>query len=458
MIGRILKAGKPKILAIALALLLLTAFLDWLVGKNVSLATLYILPVMAAAIVVRPLEIVIFAFVCSYLRQRFEVGASPMELTLRFIFAVLAYVLSGLFVTVLVRNHELAVQHLARLQAEQSRRREAEEQLRLLAASSPAAIVTADKQGVVLAANGAAESLFSIPEGQTLCGRDIGSYLPVLTEALGVDVGPEGLRTAVQCQGTRENGDIFQAHIWFSSYATHEGPRLAAIVVDSSEEMRDRAEQGLHELMRGNRIAAAATAHEVRNFCVAMALLCGNLRQRPEMAHDADIVGLSSLLGGLETIASRELASQSGDSVQPVSLKEVLDVLRIVIEPAWRDIDGHIVWPLPSQLPLVIAESRALLQTFLNLAQNSHRAVQGNEERELRISTELQSKTLTVRFHDSGPGVKSPEHLFRPFQSGASGSGMGLYVSRFIVRSYGGELRYEPTAAGACFAVELETA
>jgi len=31
-------------------------------------------------------------------------------------------------------------------------------------------------------------------------------------------------------------------------------------------------------------------------------------------------------------------------------------------------------------------------------------------------------------------------------------------VSRFIVRSYGGELRYEPTAAGACFAVELETA
>ena len=60
MIGRILKAGKPKILAIALALLLLTASLDWLVGKNVSVAALYILPVMAAAIVVRPLEIVVF--------------------------------------------------------------------------------------------------------------------------------------------------------------------------------------------------------------------------------------------------------------------------------------------------------------------------------------------------------------------------------------------------------------
>ena len=33
---------------------------------------------------------------------------------------------------------------------------------------------------------------------------------------------------------------------------------------------------------------------------------------------------------------------------------------------------------------------------------------------------------------------------------------MGLYVSRVIVRSYGGDLRYEPQAAGSCFAVELE--
>ena len=45
---------------------------------------------------------------------------------------------------------------------------------------------------------------------------------------------------------------------------------------------------------------------------------------------------------------------------------------------------------------------------------------------------------------------------FQPFQDGAAGSGMGLYLSRFIVRSYGGELRFEPSASGSCFAVELE--
>jgi C4-dicarboxylate-specific signal transduction histidine kinase len=33
---------------------------------------------------------------------------------------------------------------------------------------------------------------------------------------------------------------------------------------------------------------------------------------------------------------------------------------------------------------------------------------------------------------------------------------MGLYVSRAMVRSYGGDLRFEPHPDGACFAVELQ--
>jgi signal transduction histidine kinase len=45
--------------------------------------------------------------------------------------------------------------------------------------------------------------------------------------------------------------------------------------------------------------------------------------------------------------------------------------------------------------------------------------------------------------------------LFRPFQHGADASGLGLYVSKAMARSFGGDLRFEPQRQGACFVVEL---
>src|SRR5262245_53012808 len=134
MIGLLLKAGKRKMLIATAALVMLTSALDLAVGQNVSLAALYILPMMAGAVVLRPFETALFAVFCSSLRYLFEAPASPGEVFLRFLFTAIGYFLSGLFVTVLVRNHELVIQHLARVQVEQARRREAEDQLRLLAA------------------------------------------------------------------------------------------------------------------------------------------------------------------------------------------------------------------------------------------------------------------------------------------------------------------------------------
>src|SRR5262249_39111878 len=146
------------------------------------------------------------------------------------------------------------------------------------------------------------------------------------------------------------------------------------------------------------------------------------------------------------------------EQVGSILLKEVLDTLRIVIEPDWREIDGLVKWHVPESGVKVWAGRHGLLQAFLNLAQNSHRAVQSSEHRKLDICVRLLGTKVMVHFQDSGPGVPDPAMLFRPFEKDSTGSGLGLYVSRFIVRSYGGELRFEPGAPGACFAVELAAA
>jgi len=60
-----------------------------------------------------------------------------------------------------------------------------------------------------------------------------------------------------------------------------------------------------------------------------------------------------------------------------------------------------------------------------------------------------------IRIEDTGVGVACPEDLFRPFQRNAAAAGLGLYVSRAMMRSFGGELVYEPGSEGCCFAVVL---
>ena len=452
-----LRAGRTRVLAATAALVTLVALSDWAVGRNVSLAPVYILPMMLGAVVLRPHETVGLAVVGAFLRAWFDTPASETEVILRFVFAFLGYYASALFVTALVRNRELEIQHLSRIQREQQLRREAEEQLKFLVESSPAAILTMDGSGIVLAANGAANSLFAIPEGQLLRGRSIGGYLPLLADALRLQNGA-GFRTAAQCQGRNQNGDIFLANTWFSSYVAPEGTRLAAIVVDASEEMRDREEQSLRQLTEVNRIAAAAVSHEVRNLCVAISLICSSLKDKEAFARDEDFHGLFNLVKSLHTVASLELHSKAQEALEEVPLQNVLDNLRIVIEPGWRDIDGAVRWRLPDRPPLVIANPHGLLQVFLNLAQNSHRAVQGVDGRELQISVSVENRKSVVAFQDSGPGVASPQSLFQPFQPGAGGTGLGLYVSRAVMRSYGGDLRFEPAVSGACFKVELQVA
>jgi two-component system sensor kinase FixL len=438
------------------ALVIGTTVADWVTGHNISLAAIYILPMMLGAVVLQPWETAVFAVFCSYLRSWFDVPGTPADLVLRFVFAALAYLATGLFVTALVRNHQQTARHLTEMRTEKARRSEAEEYLRVLAESSPAAIFTVDGAGLVLAANAAANRLFLLSQDHSMKGRSISGYLPFLRDTLRKHKETVGLCTATQCQGYRDNGEIFLAHIWFSAYSTLEGKRLAAIVVDSSDEMRDREERGLDQLLTGNELVVAALAHEVRNACEAMGMLCEDLAERHGLADDKAFRGLDTLVAGLEVIASHELNSETVDLMEQVPLREVLDNLRIVVEPAWREIEGAVHWNLPDRMPLVYAEPHGLLQAFLNLAQNSHRAVQEEAVRELKISVSSQEQTVLIRFHDSGPGIPHPEHLFQPFQSAAVGSGLGLYVSRLLVRSYNGELTFERHPSGSCFVVELE--
>ena len=97
----------------------------------------------------------------------------------------------------------------------------------------------------------------------------------------------------------------------------------------------------------------------------------------------------------------------------------------------------------------------AISRSSLSPARNSCQALANEPVRQVRVSTSVENDVVLVRFRDSGPGVARPEELFRPFQAGAHSFGLGLYISRAILRSHGGGLRYDPEEQGSCFTVEL---
>jgi C4-dicarboxylate-specific signal transduction histidine kinase len=164
---------------------------------------------------------------------------------------------------------------------------------------------------------------------------------------------------------------------------------------------------------------------------------------------------LGTLIQGLEKIASSGLRAASDREAAVADLGTVLDEARIVIEPGLREAGISLTWEMGEGLPLVQADHHSLLQVFVNLARNSMQALEGQPVREVRISVAVESDLVAIQFRDSGPGVAQPDELFRPFQAGARSVGLGLYISRAILRAHGGGLRYNPDGPGSCFTVEL---
>jgi two-component system, LuxR family, sensor kinase FixL len=442
-------------LARAVFLIALIALVDWRVETNVSLGFLYLFPMLMVGVSLRRWQIAVCAALCTFLVETFDpFPFVASESIPRMILVFAAFFGAGLFVFESNKNRALVQKHVADLEIEMDRRLDAEEQLRVLVESSPAAIFTLDAQGVVLLANHSAHHLLDADAG-TLPGSRIGNFLPALASVPPFSSGTQLFRTEMECPGRRSNGEVFLANIWFATYRTRAGPRLAAVVLDVSEDLRNREESTLEQFMAGSRILVSTVCHEIRNLCGAIAVVHANLGRDATLAGSEDYRALATLVTGLERIASLELRQTATEAMEGVDLDALFNELHIVIEPSLRDAGIELRWKAPPSLPLVWAERHTLLQVFLNLTKNSVRAMESSEMKILTVATSMEGGHVLVRVEDTGTGVAAPERLFQPFQSGAESTGLGLYVSRALVRGFRGDLMYSPRDTGCCFTISL---
>lgn len=454
---KLVNAPRWALLLTSCLLLSTVAWIDRSI-PDISLGVIFVIPMLPAAFAMNRWQIVCYALVLAAVSTSSSKVLSATDAGSRFLLRFLANSTTGFLLVELVRNRKLILEHTTALEKQVALREEAESHLRSLAESSPAAIVTLGDDARILSGNRALREMLGLDPEMDFAGLSIRDYLPVLADAMRFAADSPAFRTAAQCQGRKTSGEPFVAQVWFSTYMTPLGRRLAAIAVDISEEIREREEQNLRQLLANNRIVAGAVSHEIRNVCGAIGMVYSQLRASPGWKGSEDFQALGNLVGALTQIASTELVAKASNSRVQADLGEVLSHFRIMVTQAWEEVDGKLVWNVAEPLPWVFGESFGILQALLNLHQNSLRAVAAMADRRLHLVVAVNDEVVRIAVTDSGPGIQDAKNLFEPFKAGAEQSGLGLYVSRAILRSYGGDLRFEPVERGCRFVAELRIA
>ena len=113
-------------------------------------------------------------------------------------------------------------------------------------------------------------------------------------------------------------------------------------------------------------------------------------------------------------------------------------------------------------LPSVIGDANRLEQVIVNLLSNALDALRAvTPPRRLTVDSFVDDTggRVCVTVTDNGPGIAPDiaKRLFRPFATskGNRGTGLGLYISRQLVREAEGELDVVPSTGGAKFLVWL---
>jgi len=439
----------------------LIAAADRELNNAIPLALLYLVPIVAMSTVLKRWQIAVLGLLCTLVAEFSD--AFPWTVSEgipRDALYFFAYTAAGLYVLEALSRRRSEQIHVAELKAEIEVRRGVEEQLQLVVANSSIAIVISDESGTILQANDTAERLFAggkVTGAEQLPGLRLVDFMPSLARVQIRKQGWEKLRTMMQCQGLRANAEPFLADVWFSTYMTSSGGRLAAMIVDSSTEMRDREEANLEQVLTGSRLVMGAMLHEIRNICAAISvvhqnLLAASTGQEPREDFDA----LRQLVTALERMASSEVALAKREAIN-LRLDTFLRELYIIVSPSLRENGIALDWQVDSDLPEVLADPQSLLQVFLNLMRNAEKALSQVQDARLTFSAKRKGNAVEIVLADNGPGVEDIEQLFRPFGAGQGKSGLGLYLSRAMMLSFYGDLRHLPSEHGATFVVEMIT-
>jgi len=198
------------------------------------------------------------------------------------------------------------------------------------------------------------------------------------------------------------------------------------------------------ERLRGKRIKEffASFSHEVKTSLASLRIQAEALKESGEQSGPI----LERLIGDtvrLQVQLENSLFLASQDNlqiyIQSLSLNELMERMH----EQWPELRIHL-----RQNCKVSGDERALRTIFSNLLQN---AIVHGRATEVSMEAQIVGGRLQIDVRDNGSGFEGNatslgKLFFRP--KATSGSGLGLYICRLLLRKMNGDLTIEPRAEG----------
>jgi len=194
--------------------------------------------------------------------------------------------------------------------------------------------------------------------------------------------------------------------------------------------------------------AVAKVSHDLRNILTTAQLFTDRMEQSADPTVKRIVPKLINSISRAVNLCESTLAFGKAEEPPPALARVVISKLvNDVVESerlAAGDYDVSYAEDVPTGL-VIRADAEQIHRVLSNLIRNARQAIiNSGKPGEIAIRATESEKDWIITVADTGPGLppKAKEHLFQPFQGGASkgGHGLGLAIAAELVRGHGGRL------------------
>ena len=340
-------------------------------------------------------------------------------------------------------------------------------------------IVVVDTKGNVLIFNEGMERLTGYPAHEIMNTGHLSSFYDIdvakenMRKMRSDQHGPVGKLNPTSMTVTTKDGEEIPVTL-SASIITIDGKEIGSVGVftDMREVLRMRKdlEEAHLQLVESERIAsigkmAAGVAHEINNPLSGMLIYAELLREslKKDLQHSKDITEIIDQTMRCKNIVSDllEFSRQAVGKISSFSLKELIDkTLSLMVNQAFF-YDISVTTDIDPDIPEAIGDMGQLQQVFTNLFINAADAMDGKGNLEIKARFDAEKNQFVIRVSDTGPGIpealqKKIFEIFFTTKPAGKGTGLGLTITKNIMKLHGGDVKIEsPPGGGTTFVLEL---